>query len=484
MALFGFQLCYTLIVASFLQKIVPLYSFGRWLICNGSLVRYKHPTDDELRKLSKKPAQSDKSNKSRYRKNKHNADASGDSKTFKVPKNLEIVLDTETVQPVDCIVLRNFPEYEWLVNYTLCVLLVYIGTEIYYEVWNPSSDFNISLVWISLAIGFAVKDMLSILWLYAKAQAGGELSMSIAFGMFSFVISLGILMLDEEFLEFGLSNETLGLNFGSKASLRSIKLILAAFSAFYGIILAFPAFRMAQMYLDALKFSTSNVILNTILHVNFCAPFVASILWIKPISRDFLTIENNVTGTLTGPFITDSQYDLGRIVLVISICVLRLALFRTHLQAYLNKAYHKLAELRKEAGYITNVELQRSVAQIFYYLGVVSMQYLSPLVILLSFALVLKTSGGYSWLELYESNATTADSMLAINDTKEELVELDYNSSVNEMVSSIDVSLHSLHKVFTPLMFRGIFSYAVWWSAFNWFLASCLGILYHSYLSS
>jgi hypothetical protein len=44
------------------------------------------------------------------------------------------------------------------------------------------------------------------------------------------------------------------------------------------------------------------------------------------------------------------------------------------LQAYLNLAYHKVAELRQEAGKISNIDLQRLVIRVFYYLCVVTLQ--------------------------------------------------------------------------------------------------------------
>ena len=43
-----------------------------------------------------------------------------------------------------------------------------------------------------------------------------------------------------------------------------------------------------------------------------------------------------------------------------------------YLQSYLNLAYHKMEEMKLEAGKISNIELQKSLSRIFYYLCVVS----------------------------------------------------------------------------------------------------------------
>jgi len=58
--------------------------------------------------------------------------------------------------------------------------------------------------------------------------------------------------------------------------------------------------------------------------------------------------------------------------MVVFLVVFRLAMMPRYLQSYLNMAYHKLEELKQEAGKITNVDLQKLIARVFYYLCVVS----------------------------------------------------------------------------------------------------------------
>lgn len=55
MALLGFQFVITLVVALFLQKLSPFYSFARWIMCS-KLYRYLHPTNEQLRARIGKPA--------------------------------------------------------------------------------------------------------------------------------------------------------------------------------------------------------------------------------------------------------------------------------------------------------------------------------------------------------------------------------------------------------------------------------------------
>ena len=58
---------------------------------------------------------------------------------------------------------------------------------------------------------------------------------------------------------------------------------------------------------------------------------------------------------------------------------------------------YRVAELKQEAGKISNVDLQRIVARIFYYLCVVTLQYVAPMILVLYLALMYKTMGGGTW---------------------------------------------------------------------------------------
>ena len=115
---------------------------------------------------------------------------------------------------------------------------------------------------------------------------------------------------------------------------------------------------------------------------------------------------------------TSDQFESARLYAVVAIVAFRLAVMPRYLQSYLNIAYYRLpsgyyplfikcinlnqtyyrtAELKQEAGKISNVELQRLVARIFYYLCVVTLQYVAPMILVLYLALMYKTMGGGTW---------------------------------------------------------------------------------------
>lgn len=61
--------------------------------------------------------------------------------------------------------------------------------------------------------------------------------------------------------------------------------------------------------------------------------------------------------------LTPQAFEVIRFLLIIIAVALRLALMPIYLQAYLNLAYDRLEELKREAGRITNVELQKNVSK-------------------------------------------------------------------------------------------------------------------------
>lgn len=59
---------------------------------------------------------------------------------------------------------------------------------------------------------------------------------------------------------------------------------------------------------------------------------------------------------------TEETYDTLRLWTVLLLCVLRLAMMRHHLQAYLSLAQKGVEQMKKEAGRISTVDLQKMVS--------------------------------------------------------------------------------------------------------------------------
>lgn len=73
---------------------------------------------------------------------------------FMVPKNLEVQLDSTAVHPDDMMQLHFYTEYQWLLDFALCALIVYFITEVYYYLMPAKDEVNLSILWCMLVVGF------------------------------------------------------------------------------------------------------------------------------------------------------------------------------------------------------------------------------------------------------------------------------------------------------------------------------------------
>ncbi|KAJ7424060.1 Transmembrane protein 161B [Pitangus sulphuratus] len=383
----GVQLVVTMVMASVIQKIIPHYSLARWLLCSGSLRWYQHPTEEELRILAGK--QRGKSKKDR----KYNGHI--ENKPLTIPKDIDLHLETKSVTERDTIV-----------------------------------------------------------------EDGGERSVCVTFGFFFFVKAMAILIVTENYLEFGLESgfsnfsesamqflEKQGLESQGPVSKLTFKLFLAVLCSLIGAFLTFPGLRLAQMHLDALNLATEKIT-QTLLHINFLAPLFMVLLWVKPITKDY--IMNPPLGKESIPLMSEDTFDTVRLWIIILLCALRLAMMRHHLQAYLNLAQKSVDQMKKEAGRISMVDLQKMV-------------------------------GNYSWGIYPELNSDTPVENSLPSSVSSESPPADGKMKVT--VVQITMALGSLKNIFTPLLFRGLLSFLTWWIAACLFSTSLFGLFYHQYLT-
>ncbi len=137
-AVLSVQLVISMILASLFSKLVPRYSLARRLLASSGLVRYLAPEDRELRVLAGLPAQGAGNGSSSKRGNKKQnsssnggrGDAFADLDVFSVPRSLPVELDKTPVTWGDLTQLRFYDEYQWLVDFSVYALLVYVATEV------------------------------------------------------------------------------------------------------------------------------------------------------------------------------------------------------------------------------------------------------------------------------------------------------------------------------------------------------------------
>ncbi|XP_013872221.1 transmembrane protein 161A [Austrofundulus limnaeus] len=396
MALMGVQLVVSLLAASIMQRMAPHCSFARWLLCNGSLYRFKHPSEGELCALAGK--QMPKQNRKDRRQN-------GENKPLTVPRDIDLHLEKTPVNVMDALVLRFFLEYQWLVDFAVYAMGVFLFTECYYSVVDASKEVNIGAIWCVLTVLFGLKMLHTLMSHYFRSEEGGERSVCLAFGFLSLLVAMLVLVVREDYLEFGLEPGFSSLfdnleifakqqgyaDWSIPVTKLTVKLSLAAVCAYVGALLAFPGLRLAQTHLDAVQMNSDRPLIQILLHMSFLSPVVVLVLWVKPIARDFL--DKAPMGKTSVTLVSSAAFDSVRLWTIVALCVLRLALTRYHLQAYLNLAQKWVEQMKKEAGRIAAIDIQRKVTRVCCYLTVVTLQYLVPVLLILFSTLSLKALG-------------------------------------------------------------------------------------------
>ncbi|KAI5646403.1 hypothetical protein NE865_01336 [Phthorimaea operculella] len=476
MALLGAQLVITLIMVSVIQKLSS-YSFARWLLCSQGLYRYLYPDNSELKTLAGVPKDKPKNKKG------GKSEPNGKPETFHVPRSLQIQLETAPVTALDVVHLRFYTEYLWIVDFSLYTAIVYVMSEVYTSFFPLKDEFNLSMVWCLLVVMFSFKILLSLTKQYFTSDESiGERSTCIVAFCAFLLVAMMVLIVDESNLEVGVDPaydsfyenaskflENSGLSSVGPASKLILKFSFAVWAALIGALFTFPGLRVARMHWDSLQYYSENKVKALLLNINFAMPFVLVLLWVRPVTRHYLTAR--VFSGMEKPLITPDAFDSLRLILVVVTVVLRLALMPRQLQAYLDMAQRRLHAQAKEAGRITNIELQKKIASVFYYLCVVALQYVCPIVMCLYLALMYKTLGGYSWTALfYESEGLCA----AQNNTSP------VTSSFEE-VEQFQLAWENLKMVFTEEVYRGVLGFATWWCCFAWFVTTSLGAAYQTY---
>ncbi|XP_064031235.1 transmembrane protein 161A [Pogoniulus pusillus] len=478
MAVMGVQVVVSLLAASLMQKMAPHCSFARWLLCNGSLYRYKHPSDEELCALAGK--QRPRSKRDRR------LNGVTEDKPLSVPRDIDLHLDTSPITAVDALVLRYFLDYQWFVDFAVYSTGVYLFTEGYYCLVDPQKETNLGVLWCLLTVVFSIKVFLMVLRHYFRSEEGGERSVCLTFAFLFLLLAMLALIIREDYLEFGLEPGLAGVSSDLESILKqqgwewmvplaklAFKLALVALCSFLGACLTFPGLRLAQTHLDALRLAAGKPLRQALLHLSFLAPVLVVVMWIKPISRDFLL--HAPMGKQTVQIMSDSAYNTARLWAIVGLCLLRLALTRPHLQAYLGLAERWVEQLRKEAGRIPALEIQRKVTRIYCYVSVVSLQYLAPIVLTLHCTLLLKTLGQHSW-GLYPEPPPVSPAAVAPQRPAGQGGE-DVRVAV-EQITGI------LGSIFTPLFLRGLFAFLTWWVAACQVVTSLFGLYFHQYLAA
>lgn len=87
--------------------------------------------------------------------------------------------------------------------------------------------------------------------------------------------------------------------FSGPASKIIVKFCIACTCGIIGAIFTFPGLRMARMHWDSLKYCKDSKAMQILLNVSFALPFILVMLWVKPLSKNYMT--GHTFGSMQGP---------------------------------------------------------------------------------------------------------------------------------------------------------------------------------------
>jgi len=505
MAVLGIQFVITMMMATILSRVGAHLSLARWLLTSrfAGLVRYLHPSDEQLKQHTPQLLIKDKREKKKARIAEKNGFSTSNG-TFNVPRNIDLQLEKSAVVVSDLVQLRYYSEYQWLLDFAAYSLFTYALSELYIFMLpvKATQEVNLSLVWLILVLGFAFRLLLSLTGQYFEGEEGGERSLVLVMGLVYLLLAMLALIVDETNLETGLDEAYRSFNASAAAFLQSnagldssgpasklvTKFFLAIWCALIGALFTFPGLRTARMHWDSLKYSESSI-RKVVLHVGFILPLLLTTLWIRPLTREPLT--QRIYRNMKEPLMSEGEFESMRLYVIMFSVVYRLAVMPTYLQAYLNLAYQKVEDLKQEAGKISNIELQRLVIRVFYYLCVVTLQYVAPMILILYLSFLYKSLGDGSWIGGSLTAAHRNEDECSLDQDGDTTYPdigigevLNTEETVDAIKDQFSLAWTSFKHIFTPQVFKGILGFSTWWCCFSWFLSAAIGIGYQTYFSN
>lgn len=130
------------------------------------LIHYSLPSEEKIKKsneflekefhndnkISKNNKDKDRSIKRRRKNDKSNKDFQENT----VSKQVQITLAADRINPLDLLNLPFYKEYQWLLDFAVCAFAVFFMSELHYFLMPFNKEMNLSLIWCSLVIAFAL----------------------------------------------------------------------------------------------------------------------------------------------------------------------------------------------------------------------------------------------------------------------------------------------------------------------------------------
>ena len=438
MAVFGVQVVITMIVASVVHKLSPYYSFGRWFITK-RLRFYSFVTSS---KSSRDGGSNEKSTSNRKKSGRsHQKNHREKEETMTIEECLLTALDL--------LGMHYSVELKWMLDLLMATFFIFVGTTIYFYV-NPSAphnQMNLSAIWVGFLLLYTIIILFSLMKIYLAEELPKERLSQIVISFILVTCCMIILLVEEDlfdfkitklYQEFVIANSSENEHF--YFPMWTFKLFLGIASSCLGALIVFPSLNFTRIHFEALK-TTKSFLVRSLLNISFISPLICVSLWLKATGRNLLPSgaqeEDN------------SLLSLYKIIAIFTFSFIRFVLFGTIMQAYLNRAKFCLSNMQ-DGSDATEASLKRKVTSIFSFYCCSAIQYLGPVILLMTSSLLYIMSSHY----------------------------------FNFFPPLEDVSVHSAFPMFNLNLFQGSLSFIIWWICFCMFIISSVGSVVHSILQS
>eukprot|EP00055_Hartaetosiga_balthica_P007171 m.24256 g.24256 ORF g.24256 m.24256 type:complete len:520 (+) comp5636_c0_seq1:2598-4157(+) len=351
---------------------------------------------------------------------------SGDVRDFEIPVDSRIVAEKKEIEGDDIFKLSYISSFSEVLIISCSSITGVVGFAVYALATGTSMDFNSAAFYLSI---LAIFDCLKVLYtlVFVGGKANGLMSLSFMFIWFIAVLALWIpgakyisLDVEEAYKQTEIAvkqvlQETAPISSSSPQiefpEFRFMKLLLSLVCGAIATSLLFPTMRIARSHVAALVVHRESTIKMLLLHLSFFSPVLIALLFIVPTET---AIVHYIKPLLPECMQKETRLFL-RVVATVVVVLLRIGMFKNHMQAYLDVAQEKLSQIdevknsveeKKEASkskkkskqpktkMISAGLVQKLVSNIWDYAGVVSLQLLVPNILFLfsAFLMMLRRS--------------------------------------------------------------------------------------------